>query len=575
VSVGSETWARPGATAARRRPGVPARAPEAALAVLCAAALVATLHATRGLTFFFDEWEFILHRRGISLSTFLAPHNGQHPSVLPVAVYKVMLQVFGLGSYLPYRLMIAASHLGCAVLLYVYARPRVGAWWALLPTALLLFLGAAWQDILWPFQIGYLFSVASGLGMLLALDGRPRRGLLACILLTISLTSSAIGFGFLVAACVELALQPRRVASAWIVGVPLAILAVIFLGWGGSDSASQLAGPAVAVRYALDMAAAGAGGLAGTGLDWGRPLLAVGAVALTLLVLRRPPLGPRFTALAVGAVVLWILTGVSRAEFQPPVPADTSRYIYPSAVLLLLIAVTALAGLRGRPRPGAAVAAAAATALACIMGLGLLGDGGGGLRSLSQALLPELTALEAARGHVDPGFAVDPQRAPPVTARSYLEAVDAFGSPAPSVQAVRRGSAQEKAQFDGALARALGVVSSGPAGAPAGAPPQVELAAQGQVSTSGSCDVFRSSGSGAALDVALRAGQAVSVSPSAGPAVELRLRRLAPDFGSGAVAGTVPGGGSATLAVPRDTLPDAWHLRLSPRQQVRVCATSR
>jgi hypothetical protein len=562
----------------KRRAGVSSRSrglldahgPAALLALLSALAAAAAVHAGRGLTFFFDEWNFILERRGISFETFLEPHGGDHPAVVPVAAYKLMLQVFGLGNYAPYRLLVIAVHLTCAVLLYVYARRRIGRWLALAPAALLLFLGSAWQDILWPFQIGFLGSLAAGLGMLLLLDGARTRDGLACLLLTLSLMSSSLGLIFVVVAALELAPDRARLRRAWVVVVPLAILAVIYLGFGGDGPERQLASPGNAVRYALDMAAAAAGGLGGLGLDWGRPLLLAGValVAALLWQLPAPPL--RIVALAGGALMFWLLTGVSRAEWKPDVPPDTSRYIYPSALLLLLILVTALAGRQRVSRAGGALLGLA-VAFACVSGAGVLGDGGGGLRTVSAALLPELTALEAARERADPNLLIDPERSPGLVAGRYFDAIDSFGSPAASLEAVRRDPAALPI-FDAALARAQGLaLQPAPASAPReGRGPTIEGTAAGTVEIDGTCREFRPQGTGAALDLALPPG-AVTLTATDGPPVELRLRRLSDAWP--ATASTLLGPGeTGRLEVPADRLPGQWHLRLSPRQDVRVCS---
>ena len=64
----------------------------------------------------------------------------------------------------------------CVVLLFVYARRRVGDLLALGAAAVVALLGPAWPDILWPFQIGFLGSLAAGIGALLCLDRADRRG---------------------------------------------------------------------------------------------------------------------------------------------------------------------------------------------------------------------------------------------------------------------------------------------------------------------------------------------------------------------------------------------------------------
>ncbi len=55
-------------------------------------------------------------------------------------------------------------------------RRRVGPWPALFAAVLLLFLGPAWEVLLWPFEIAFAGSVLFGVAMLLALDRGERRG---------------------------------------------------------------------------------------------------------------------------------------------------------------------------------------------------------------------------------------------------------------------------------------------------------------------------------------------------------------------------------------------------------------
>ena len=104
------------------------------------------------------------------------PHN-EHLSLVPVLVYKLLFSTVGTDSYVPYRVAGLLLHCGVAALLFAYARRRVGELLALGAAAIVLFLGTAWPDVLWPFQIGFLGSLAAGIGALLALDREdtPRR----------------------------------------------------------------------------------------------------------------------------------------------------------------------------------------------------------------------------------------------------------------------------------------------------------------------------------------------------------------------------------------------------------------
>ncbi len=64
------------------------------LAVLLCGCGVLLLYAGRHLTFFYDEWSFILQRRGGGVDTYLNPHNG-HLVLFSVIIYKLL---FALGS---------------------------------------------------------------------------------------------------------------------------------------------------------------------------------------------------------------------------------------------------------------------------------------------------------------------------------------------------------------------------------------------------------------------------------------------------------------------------------------------
>ena len=47
------------------------------------------------LTFFLDDWEFLVYRRGFNAHTILDPH-GENIVAGPMVVYKLLLAVFGM-----------------------------------------------------------------------------------------------------------------------------------------------------------------------------------------------------------------------------------------------------------------------------------------------------------------------------------------------------------------------------------------------------------------------------------------------------------------------------------------------
>ena len=110
--------------------------------------------------------------------------------------------------------------MAAGVAVFVYVRERLGDIPALIAAAVVLFLGPAWQDLLWSFQIGLVGSLATGVFALLALERTSRRGdLAACALLVGSIGLSNLGVSFVLAAAVMLAIQ-RRLAAAWVVARP-------------------------------------------------------------------------------------------------------------------------------------------------------------------------------------------------------------------------------------------------------------------------------------------------------------------------------------------------------------------
>lgn len=160
------------------------------------------MYAGRHLTFYADEWVWIQHLRGGGIGSFLRPYN-DHFVLVPIAIYRLLFAAVGISDYTPYRAVAVATALVCAVLLYVLVRRRVGAWLALVPTALLLLMGTAAEDLLWPLQIAFLLSIAGGLGALILLEDR-RSDIVAAFLLMFSIASSGVGLAFLVASFVML-----------------------------------------------------------------------------------------------------------------------------------------------------------------------------------------------------------------------------------------------------------------------------------------------------------------------------------------------------------------------------------
>ena len=152
----------------------------------------------------------------------------------PVTIYKLVLATFGMESAFPVQVISTLVFLLSATLLFAYLRRRVGDWPALLGSALILFLGASWLDLLWAFQIAFSGSIAAGLGALLALDRDDRVGdRIACALLVVSISFSSLGVPFVAGALVSVLVGGRpRIGRLYVAFVSLALYAIWWLGWG-------------------------------------------------------------------------------------------------------------------------------------------------------------------------------------------------------------------------------------------------------------------------------------------------------------------------------------------------------
>src|SRR5215207_9810946 len=98
-----------------------------AVALLVALALVAAawiLREGRGLTFFYDEWNWVLTRRS-GVTGLFEQHNG-HLVVLPLLVFKALFALVGFEPYWVYRVAGVLAHLLCVGLCFALVRRRLG-----------------------------------------------------------------------------------------------------------------------------------------------------------------------------------------------------------------------------------------------------------------------------------------------------------------------------------------------------------------------------------------------------------------------------------------------------------------
>ena len=558
------------------------------VAMVVAAGLI--LHLTAGFTFYYDEWNFLMNRQPFTADALLAPHN-EHNVMVTVLLFKALWAIAGLAHYWTFRVLVVVLHLLTAGMLYVYGRRRVGAWMALAPAVAVLFLGTAWEIILWPFEVQFLIPIAAGLGAFLALERRDVRGdLMACGLLILAFSSGSLGIPVAAGVGVELLFGPDRLRRLLRVMV---LPVVLYLVWLQQyDPFRHRFGTYGSVpKFVYDELGSALAGLAGFRFDSVRAPALVAAGLLLVFLAERFFRGrvnrSRMAAIAVMALAYWSALALYRPWVADQEP---SRYLYGGAVFVLLALLEVARGHRFGPR---ALAAVAAVVLLCAAsGLDDLRDGATTLRAYSDYVEPGLGALELTRGHVSPGFHPEPTRAPDIVAGRYFQAVDRWGSPAdtPAQILARDEGAREAA--DVVLVHALRLhLARGPAPATAGPAPAVVADPAGAARVTAGCLRFNP-GTLAAVDVRLPPGGAV-VTASGAPVV-IQLRRFADGFlADGAVPGAevfandrqafgrallrgvafqLSDGSRRVLRIPADraaAIP--WQARFSSAARVTVC----
>lgn len=551
-----------------------------ALPMLGAAAIASGLllfHLTRGTSFWADEWTWIATRRGHTVDAFLAPYNG-HLSLIPVAIYRLMFAIFGLGSYTPYRVLVIVLSLGVAGLLFAYARARTGDFVALLLAVSMLFLGPGWQNTMWAFQIPWLIVCAAGIVALMLLE-RGTRGAdaAACALLVLAVCSTSLGLAFTIGVAVDLALTRRRWRDAWIVAIPLALYAIWALAYH-PNPLEAAAIPTIPLNLAKAAATAfsalvGQSGIlpfngSGTALTYGWPLLVVVAV---LVLWRGVRPGRRAASLLATFVAFVASVSIAHGGLASVL---SSRYIYVYCLLATLLIAELARGIRpSRLVQGALCVLVPASVVANI---GNLRGQGAYFRQFGAVTNGALTGLELDRSSLDPRTLARIALYPftKLTAGEYFDAERALGSPAYTIAQLRRADAAGQSAADSQLLANGDVeLTSRPASVTpgSGAASATLAAANGQVQRVGPCVRFRPAaalgpGSTASISLLVHSGR-LSVTSAAAPAT-LSIRRFAPTL---TPLGSVAARRSTVATVRADSASDPWYLEVSSLAPVQVC----
>ena len=290
---------------------------------------------SRGQTFVFDDWNVAV--RPASFGHLFEPHNG-HLSVVPLAIYRVLLGEFGLETYTPYRLLGIGSLVALGVALYLFARSRVGA-----PIALVVAVSVLWLPTtnLTPFLHNFHLALVCAVVCAAAMPSVDLRSDVAVgVALLVAVATSGVGVAIAAACGVHAAVfRPRP--SRWIaVGVPT----LLWLLWWRTLGNQPRADDGRSIVSMVDEVLKGAFGSFGalTGGWWlGGVVLTAGWVVLLAHRLSRD----RVSALTQVAWAAGLLVWWAGLVWSRPGAADsnnTGRYEYVGAVLILLSALPAV-----------------------------------------------------------------------------------------------------------------------------------------------------------------------------------------------------------------------------------------
>ena len=556
----------------------------ALLAAAIAASAAALMWFGRGQTIRGDNLEYAVRLAIEPLGhTLLHTPPNKYLIAVPLLLYKAMFEIFGISSYVPYRIVAIALTLLCAGLFYALVRRRIGDLLALPPTLLLLFFGSGFEEVMTAIRLPSLIAIACGLGSLLLLERRDLvADILAAALLCVAVASHPTGVAFTAAAAVLILLRPspERWTRVWVFLAPAAVFGAWWLFWRAPTTPTfptHASDVFLFVRESWVNLTAVVTGLSGV-LDrpvYRQPVAEVaGAVLFALVVvgaaLRFRRLPPTFWASLAALLVLLVSTRLSPGGFlRHP---DEARYLFPETILFLLVLVE-LAGALALPR-WATWVCAAVILLGVVSNAVKLRDEGTFVRTQSAMVKGQLSAYEIAGSNVDPNYA---PTAFDTTAGDDLAAMESYGSPALSPTELASASMLTRISADEALVGSLGIElrPTTVGGRAAGPPPRVERSFGGRIKREPGCvDLSPPATANPALPPPL----ALLELPPGGARIsssQLSDARLTlGQFANPPVAPLPPvqsGNAAAILRIPHDESSLPWKLFVRSSKPVAVC----
>jgi hypothetical protein len=322
-TVGTVRSVRPSVRSSRSRTPTGERWADRAHLLSLAFGFLLLLVLLRGTWFRGDDFEFLANRVGHDRSLSIwYPHN-EHWSTGPIAIWRVLYDLFGVSSAMPYLACTLLAHAVAAHLLWRLMRHvGVDPWLRTGLAAVFLFLGAGWENITWAFQLGFVGAFTLGLGAtLLCLHDGRRAEVGTIVLLVLGLTFTTVAVPFAISSALCLLLRGRVRRAIVLSAVTGSVFGVWYLTYG------HQAPPAPHTQGHLDRLAKAA--------PWAWRLLTNSLELLTSLT--------GFGALLLAALTAYLVVRIraARAAQRAGATADVFR-TGPLLVIVVLLANLAL-----------------------------------------------------------------------------------------------------------------------------------------------------------------------------------------------------------------------------------------
>ena len=321
-----------------------------AFVAIAMAAAIILIWLGFGMTFFADEWAFIEDRSlGDPLSWF-RPHN-EHWVTIPVLLYRLLVETVGIGSYVPYHVLLLALHFAVAAVVYRLTARSAGPRFALIGATVVLFLGGGFENLYWSFQISFVGSTLLGLVAMEMSDSEPsaRSAWIVAGLLLASLATSGVGVVVSIAVGIEWLVDRRWRQYVPYLVVPAAIFLIWYLAFGqyglNADRDPVSAASIASIpRFVADGLATVLGVVAGVPAEFGLLVLVAVIVAVGVRHPRRLR-SPRVMGIALAIVAQYALAALIRAHLFEG-QAEYTRYLYAPAVLAIVAAGVLVRGIK-------------------------------------------------------------------------------------------------------------------------------------------------------------------------------------------------------------------------------------